>query len=34
MKCIKIHEFDSVAVAVEPLKSGETVKVETEEIPF
>ncbi len=32
MKCIKIHNLDSVAVAVEPLKSGETVIVENEEI--
>ena len=32
MKCIKIHEFDSVAVAVEPLKSGETVTVDAKEI--
>jgi len=32
MKCIKIHEFDSVAVAVEPLKAGETVTVENAEI--
>ncbi len=32
MKCIKIHNSDSVAVAVEPLKSGETVTVEDEEI--
>ena len=30
MKCIKIHELDSVAVAVEPIKVGETVTVETE----
>lgn len=28
MKCIKIHASDSVAVAVEPLKTGETVTVE------
>ena len=27
MKCIKIHNSDSVAVAVEPLKAGETVTV-------
>ena len=27
MKCIKIHSGDSVAVAVKPLKSGETVSV-------
>ncbi len=32
MKCIKIHNSDSVAVAVETLKAGETVTVETEEI--
>ena len=32
MKCIKIHELDSVAVAVEALKAGETVTVETKEI--
>lgn len=32
MKCIKIHNLDSVAVAVKPLKSGETVIVENEEI--
>ncbi len=32
MKCVKIHTSDSVAVAVTPLKSGETVKVSGEEI--
>lgn len=32
MKCIKIHNSDSVAVAVEPLKAGETVTVENAEI--
>ena len=32
MKCIKIHEFDSVAVAITPLKAGETVTVDNEEI--
>ena len=32
MKCIKIHEFDSVAVAVKSLKAGDTVTVETKEI--
>lgn len=32
MKCIKIHNSDSVAVAIENLKSGESVTVETEEI--
>ncbi|MBR6509762.1 MAG: altronate dehydratase [Clostridia bacterium] len=32
MKCIKIHNIDSVAVAVEPLKSGETVTVDAKEI--
>ena len=30
MKCIKIHNNDSVAVAVEPLKSGDTVTVKNE----
>ena len=30
MKCIKIHNTDSVAVAVEPLKSGDTVTVKNE----
>lgn len=30
MKCIKIHNIDSVAVAVEPLKAGETVTVNGE----
>ena len=32
MKCIKIHEKDSVAVAVEALKKGETVTVDGKEI--
>ena len=32
MKCIKIHNSDSVAVAVEPLKQGERLTVATEEI--
>ena len=32
MKCIKIHEFDSVAVAVEALKARETVTVNDEQI--
>ena len=32
MKCIKIHNSDSVAVAVEPLKVGETVTVNGESI--
>ena len=32
MKCIKIHNNDSVAVAVEPLKAGETVTVNEEQI--
>ena len=32
MKCIKIHELDSVAVAVEALKIGETVTVGNNEI--
>ena len=32
MKCIKIHSTDSVAVAVEPLKAGETVTVNGEPI--
>ena len=32
MKCIKIHSSDSVAIAVEPLKAGETVTVDTKEI--
>ena len=32
MKCIKIHELDSVAVAIEPLKAGEIVTVENKEI--
>jgi len=32
MKCIKIHNTDSVAVAVEPLKAGDTVTVDNEEI--
>ncbi len=32
MKCIKIHGADSVAVAVEPLKKGDTVTVENQEI--
>ena len=32
MKCIKIHNFDSVAVAVEPLKAGETITVNDESI--
>ena len=32
MKCIKIHNSDSVAVAVEPLKAWETVTVNAEEI--
>ena len=32
MKCLKIHPADSVAVAVEPLKKGETVTVEEKEI--
>ena len=32
MKCIKIHNSDSVAVAVEPLNAGETVTVENAEI--
>ena len=32
MKCIKIHKVDSVAVAVELLKAGETVTVENAEI--
>ncbi len=32
MKCIKIHNSDSVAVAVEPLKVGETVTVNNSEI--
>lgn len=32
MKCIKIHNSDSVAVAVEPLKAGETVTVNGEPI--
>ena len=32
MKCIKIHNIDSVAVAVEPLKAGEIVTVEKKEI--
>lgn len=32
MRCIKIHKLDSVAVAVEPLKSGETVTVDATEI--
>ena len=32
MKCIKIHELDSVAVAVEPLKAGDTVTVNEIEI--
>lgn len=32
MKCIKIHNSDSVAVAVESLKSGDTVTVENREI--
>ncbi len=32
MKCIKIHSSDSVAVAIKPLKSGDTVTVNGEEI--
>ena len=32
MKCIKIHENDSVAVAVEPLKAGEAVTIENAQI--
>ena len=32
MKCIKIHTSDSVAVAIEPLKKGDIVTVENEEI--
>ena len=32
MKCIKIHNSDSVAVAIEALKKGDTVTVETKEI--
>lgn len=32
MKCIKIHKSDSVAVAIEPLKKGDIVMVENEEI--
>ncbi|MBO5200423.1 MAG: altronate dehydratase [Clostridia bacterium] len=32
MKCIKIHNSDSVAVAVEPLKVGETVTVNGQQI--
>ncbi len=32
MKCIKIHNSDSVAVAVEPLKAGETVTVNGQQI--
>lgn len=32
MKCIKIHTSDSVAVAIESLKKGDTVMVETKEI--
>ncbi len=34
MKCIKIHNGDSVAVAVEPLKAGETVTVNDQPIPL
>ena len=32
MKCIKIHKNDSVAVAVEPLKAGQTVAVNEAQI--
>ena len=31
MKCIKIHPSDSVAVAVKPLKVGETITVNNEQ---
>ena len=34
MNCIKIHKNDTVAVAVEPLKAGETVTINDEQIPL